>query len=94
MGIFPLVISFNTMPNTDGNTIIRNKSTISESESTAMVSPTAICNKVGTIIGESNVSIKIIDKHNGRFPLQILTQITLVTPIGTATDKIKPIVSK
>ncbi|BBK28558.1 hypothetical protein SAP2_17420 [Staphylococcus arlettae] len=45
-------------------------------------------------MGASRVSIKMIERPNGKSPLHILIQIILVTPVGIATDITKPIVSK
>src|SRR5690606_25049523 len=52
------------------------------------------CKIKGISIGASNVSIKMMASDKGRFPLLIVTQMTLVTPVGTATEMRNPIVNR
>lgn len=78
----------------EGKTIIHIRSKISSGVFNVIDSPTTKCKINGIRNGASNVSINIMASDKGRFPLLIVTQMTLVTPVGTATEMRKPIVKR
>ncbi|MNN53270.1 hypothetical protein D3C81_1680130 [compost metagenome] len=65
----PLLHWFNSMPTSDGTTIIQNRLVIIAAASSCTLAPTSSDRIPGTTNGASSVSIRLIDKVKAMLPL-------------------------
>ncbi|MNJ50554.1 hypothetical protein D3C77_458300 [compost metagenome] len=80
------------MPMSEGTTIIQKRLIIIAAASSCTSAPMSKDRTPGTINGASSVSMRIIDKVKAIFPLYMLTQTKLVTPVGMLEASTRPVI--